>query len=278
MGYFKICVSVSTSIIITIFSGCSPIYTSKLDSNYTGNKITDVSLTIAPVDSITVDYMGNVKDEFGDGDKTVLIENHFKETLSKELKEESLFKDVVYDNYSGQPKFSGKSYDLGGANKLRINIPIDSNQINFQNSNPDIILFIQDLYIGTDYHSSWSLHNTNEDNIVSSSSIYPGKNSLTENFYGNNTGINYQMPISIPNPGFNMFLGTPKSKYLSYKFKFFFWDNKRHRIVTYGRILSKSKAEDHALGIVQIIRIDNWNEIDRDMIFRLLDSTPFKKK
>jgi hypothetical protein len=278
MGYFKIYALVSTFILI--FSGCSPVYISKLDSNYTGTKITDASLAIAPIDSITVDYTGDVKDEFGEGDKTVLIEKHFREVLLSALKVESSFKDVVYGDYSEQPKFSEKSYDLGDVYKLHVDIPADSNQIKFQNSNPDFILFIQDLYIGIEYYDSWSLLNRNEDNIASSYSVYSGNNCLTENDFGNTGGVNYQMPIPspMPNPAFsNMYYGTSKSKYLIYKFKFYFWDNKKHRVVTYGRILSKSKAEDHALGMVEIIRINNWYEIDGDMIFRLLDRTPFRK-
>jgi hypothetical protein len=192
------------------------------------------------------------------------------------LRNKSSFKDVICDNYSEQPKLSEKSLDLGDVYKLHIKIPADSDQITLQNSNPDFILFIQNLYIGTESDPSWSLHNRYEGNIVSS--LYPEGNCLTANFYGNNSNVNYQMPMPIPkfSPP-NTYYNYSETKYLRYKFNFYFWDNKKHRVVTYGRILSRSQAENHGLGMVQIIRMNNWLEIDEDVILRLLDWTPFRK-
>lgn len=279
MGYLKILTFVSVVIYIEIHSGCAPIYVSKLDSNYTGTKITDASLTIAPFDSITIDYAGNVREEFGEGDPKVLIKNHFDENLLNGLRNKSSFKDVVYDTFSVQPKFSGKSIDLGDAYKLRIRIPADTNQTTFQNSNPDFILFIQNLYIGTESVSSWALHNRCEDTIVSSFVLNPEKNCLTGNYFGDNYIVNFQMPMQIPrfSPP-NMSYNYSETKYLRYKFNFYFWDNKKHQVVTCGRILSRSEAENHGLGMVQIIRMNNWLQIDEDVIMRLLESTPFRRR
>jgi hypothetical protein len=274
MGYLKTWVVISIVITITIISGCAPIYVSKLDSNYTDTKINGASLTIAPVDSITIDYLGNVKDEFGEGDQKVLIRNHFNENLLNGLRNKSTFNDIVYDIYSEQPRFSGKSLDLGDAYKLHIRIPADSNQITFENSEPDFILFIQNLFIGTESDPSWALHNKHEDNLVSS--LYPEENSLTANFYGNNSNVYYQMPMPMPKPSYTYMPYNTYSttKYLRYKFNFYFWDNKKHQIVTYGRVLARSQAQ----GMIQIIRMGNWLEIDEDVISRLLECTPFRRR
>jgi hypothetical protein len=102
--------------------------------------------------------------------------------LLKELRKESSFNTVVYENYSTEPNLSIKSYGLADNFKLQLNTPVDSNQIHFNNT------------------------------------------------------------------------------------------------ITYGNILLKSKAEEHAIGMVQIIIVDNWNEIDKDMLFRLLENTPFGKQ
>ena len=70
---------------------------------------------------------------------------------------------------------------------------------------------------------------------------------------------------------------TPKTKYLIYKCGFVFWDNRKHSVAVYGKILAKSKSEGHGLGMVQIVRLEHWQEIDDQFIAYLINGTPFSR-
>jgi hypothetical protein len=241
----------------------------------------DVSLVIAPIKNIIVDYDGDVKDEFGEGDQQQLITGHFRNELLKRLGERSSFKDIKADSFSKEPSWKEATFDLGDIYHLRMDLPSDSNTIDFTSGRPDFVLFIQDLYIGCEYKNDGSFQFGDNGNLDKSITVsYPQSGSGRSDFQAGSfsiQGSSFQPPVySPPMPMMNTY-SSPKTKYLRYRCNFAFWDNNKHRVVAYGRINAQSRAESHGLGVVQIIRMPNWNEIDNGFIHDLIDNTPFRK-
>ena len=79
---------------------CAPVYKTVVEKDYESQKIHDATLIIAPPINLTIDYFGNVKDEFGEGDPQKLIFKHFKEVLLKKLVDYSTFSSAAFDTFS----------------------------------------------------------------------------------------------------------------------------------------------------------------------------------
>lgn len=129
---------------------CVPTYKTIVTQEYESRKIKDVTLAIAPLNNVVVDYQGSVKDEFGDGDEQDLIIQHFKQTLVSKLRKESGFSSIAFDDYADAPKMANRHFDLNDAFSLELALPADSSAIRFASSTPDFILFLQDLSLGVE--------------------------------------------------------------------------------------------------------------------------------
>ncbi len=262
-----------TAIVIVILTlatlSCAPIYRTVVVKEFASEQVQKVSLVIAPLKNVVVDYFGNVKDEFGEGDQKTLILNHFKEKLPIRLYTQSKFDPVTFDTFKEEPQFRAVSYDMGDMFKLNVSVPTDSTAIEFENSVPDFVLFIEDLFIGVEmmhdnYGFGFGYNSTpNKPGFLASE--------VPEN-------ILYFQPPTIPknpNPMQNMHMNrTPKTKYLRYKCDFIIWDNRHYKVVAYGRTFSKSKAQGFP---IQVIRMFNWYECDKKFVNDLVYGTPFQQ-
>jgi hypothetical protein len=258
---------------------CAPVYKTVVEKDYESQKIHDATLIIAPPVNMTIDYFGNVKDEFGEGDPQKLILKHFKEAVLKKLVEYSTFSSVAFDTFAMRPSFHQVKFEMGDAFGLTIDLPGDTATIPFATMTPDFVLFLQDLAIGTESINDGSAYGNNETDQSPESGYCSYSRQAAAGSFAFQTGaMNYgPPPMSSPMPQMFFYPSTPKSKYLRYKCGFAFWDNRKHRVAAYGKIFSKSKADSYGLGVVQIIRIANWQEIDDRFVQSILWGTPFRR-
>jgi hypothetical protein len=97
-------------------------------------------------------------------------------------------------------------------------------------------------------------------------------------FTNNYSNFTPPMPVYNPMPFTSSYYAPPKFKYLRYKCDFAYWDNKLHKLVAYGRVCAKAKSESHGFGMVEIIRLEHWREIDANFFNSMLGNTPFFKR
>jgi hypothetical protein len=260
-----------------IACSCAPVYKTIVMQEYESKKIRDASLVIAPLGDVVVDYIGNVKDEFGAGDQQELILKHFREALVSSFKKEAGFSSVAFDNYATEPLLVQKKFDMGDAYDFFLNLPSDTNMIRFVSSTPDFVLFLQDVSIGIESFQEdrgwggWGFNGSYPDDPAAFRSYSA--------FSGSSQGPLFQGPPPIyqPMPMMHSYYAPPRHKYLRYKCGFAFWDNRNHKLVVYGRIFAKSRAEGYGLDMVQIVRMENWNQVDYDFIRALVGNTPFDR-
>ena len=265
------------------FLSCAPKYETIVMKEYQARKIPNASLVVAPIVNLVVDYVGNVKDEFGEGNQEELIIKHFRDKLLQGLREESLFSRVGFDSFAKQPAMGECSFTTSDNYGLSLSIPSDTATINFASSTPDFILFIQDLYIGKvslqeNGPWGWSREETSTIPVAMPDEKYglpPAALSYKEL---NASWSGFQPPVYTPpyNPPM-FFYSPPKTPYLRYKCEFAFWDNHLHKVVAYGKIFAKSQLETYGLGMVNVARMSNWNDIDYQLVRALLGQTPFDR-
>jgi hypothetical protein len=224
---------------IVAFLGCSPRYTSLTTADYQGKQVGASSLVIAPFTSApSIQYMGNLENEFGQGDPEQLILDHFKtDVMTRKIYRHCIFGDVKFGEYLAAPKLSEKIFDLGDMFKLHVSLPDSGTTLEFEGiaPNPEFVLFLQDVDLGTDLESRSA----------------PG----------------HFVPTGAPGGGMMMVGGSRAQKVLCFKADFAFWDNTLGRVVTFGRIKASQDAS--------IVTISDWNSVDEDFIQQLLQYSPF---
>ncbi len=258
---------------------CAPIYKNIVEKEYSQEKITGATLVIAPFRNLTVGYSGNVKDEFGEGNTKKLILEHFQKTLKTNMTDMSTFSNVIYDDYKEPYYIKPVKLEMGDIYDLYVKIPKDTTTFQFKTITPDFILFIQDLQIGTENLPPDNMFGQNKSN-QNIPSGYADNSFKVVNFSGyQGVTLDFQPPgMSIPTPVHNMHNQTmPTDKYLRYKCGFFFWDNQKHKIVVYGKIFAKAKADSYGLGMVKIVRMTQWEQVDIKFINSLIRGTPFQR-
>ena len=263
--------------ITCLLASCAPvIYTTMVSKDFEGQKPSNASLCIAPFRNMVVDYNGSVTEEFGKGNQQQLIINHFTSTLSSNLKERSTFASVTFDTPTVPLSFKRFNFDIG--DKLTLDLPADTPTIAFKQGVPDFILFIQDLKIGTEDFDAdnigYKVPEPSEPSDVQSTSNEQETRMLIN---GKVPVFGYSPPVFYSPTPMAPVYQPPKDKYLRYTCGFAFWDNRKHSPAVYGRIMARSRSESHVLGMVQIIKIANWNEVDEKFITYLLKGTPFAK-
>ncbi len=257
-SYFSI-----LSVIIISFS-CAPVYQTITMPDYHNQKLKG-SLVIAPIHNRTVSYFGNVKEEFGEGDKEELIINHFNKKLISNMKIKSTFHTVIYGTYKKTPVLKKTTFQTDDVYDVHLYMPEDTSTIEFEEIVPDYVLFLEDLYIGTERAS-------NEYKIDEQvSPLTVGFNSGTPLMQNQFSSVSTP-PINTFN---NFYFSQPKNTYLLYKCGFAFWDNKNRTVVAYGKILARSQADSYGMGMVGIVRKQNWMENDGWFVRNLLNNTPF---
>jgi hypothetical protein len=224
------------------------------------------SLVIAPVHNPTVSYFGNVKEEFGEGDKEELIINHFNTELVKRMKTKSTFHTIVYGTYKKTPVLKKTKFQTDDVYDVHLYMPEDTSTIEFEEIVPDYILFLEDLYIGTE--RALNEYKINEQ----ISPVAVSFNSMTYLLQSQFPSVGAPPPINTFN---NYYFSQPKNTYLLYKCGFAYWDNKNHNVVAYGKIQARSRADSYGMGMVSIVRKQNWMEIDDWFVRNLLNNTPF---
>ncbi|HUI91017.1 MAG TPA: hypothetical protein VLX68_02110 [Chitinivibrionales bacterium] len=269
------------TVLVLAMLSCSPKYETMVVKEYQERKITNASLVIAPIASITVDYIGSVKDEFGEGNQEDLIKKHFKSALLQGLRENSLFSSVAFDNFSGQPATADRSFATTDAYGVNVNLPSDSATIRFTSSTPDVILFIQDLWIGKtsvqENGPGWGRDEDGTTTLAMNGEGYAAGSLAYREITSSTSG--FQPPVFTPPPNNPpmFYYSPPKTPYLRYQCVFAYWDNRLHRVIAYGKIFAKSRLDSYGLGMVNIARMANWNDIDYQLVRALLGQTPFDK-
>lgn len=270
----------AVAIMCLIGISCTPVYKTVTMDEYAAGKIMDKTLMMAPFGNIIVDYIGSVEEEFGAGDSRTLILEHFKKKLRQGLSSRSTFSSLIFDSCTMTQHTRRIELDMDDAFNLYVTIPEGDETLLCDTVKPDFILFIQDLYIGTemlDDNSFWGMKTGAQSGMLCSHTPWnqPLRFSSQQPF---SQTLNFQPPYTPPpNQMFFTTPRTPQSKYLRYKCGFVFWDNHNHKVAAYGKIFAKSKAEGYGLGMVQIVRMSHWEDIDNQFIADLLFGTPFEK-
>lgn len=225
------------------FMSCTPIYKTMVVDKYTKGKIPGAALVIASfINEPYVSYLGDVTEEFGEGNENELIIKHFKEALVENLRQMSTFSTIRYADYETRPILDTVVFDPEDMRKFRMVLPKESTKLSFKNAKAHFVLFIQDLTLG--------IRLTRE----------PG--------YMGGRGIGIGIGAGV---GPSMYVGRPASKKnLRYEGKFAIWDNINGRAAVYGRIKAETQSK-----FFNIIEIEQWREVDRRFARDLLYGTPF---
>lgn len=221
---------------------CTPMYKTIVVDKYSKGKITGAALVIAPfIDEPYVSYLGDVTEEFGEGNENELIIKHFKEALVENLQKMSTFSMIQYADYESQPVFDTITFEPEDMRKFRMALPKESTKLSFKNAKAHFVLFIGDLTLGT--------YLTRE----------PG-------YIGGGRGIGIGIGA-----GPSMYVGRPASKKtLRYEGTFAVWDNINGRVAVYGRIKAETQSQ-----FFNVIEMEQWQEVDRQFARHLLLGTPF---
>ena len=234
----------TVSFFLLVFFSCAPMYNTVVVDKYSKGKITGAVLVIAPfINEPYVSYLGDVKEEFGEGNENELIIKHFREALVENLKRMATFSAIRYDTYETLPVFDTITFEPEDMRKFSMTLPKDSIKLGFKNAKAHFVLFIQDLTLGT--------HLTREPGYIGG----PGRIGI---------GIG---------AGPTMYAGRPASKKnLRYEGTFAIWDNINGRVAVYGRIRAETQSQ-----FFNIIEMEQWQEVDSRFARDLLSGTPFVK-
>lgn len=262
---------------ITVFFSCIPVvYTVRVEPEYSEASIESATLYIAPVRNLHVDYAGNVTEALGAGDKKQLIIDHFKTMLLDGLKQVSTFSTSSFGTSQTESALKEYAFDLGDMHKVRMHLPADTTPIRFDNEIPDYVLFIEDLFLGTEKVAEGAIGsggfglNTEEDEGI-----------IADVFrfdYQQSSPQYTPAPLNSFDPSMHHTYARPKYKHLRYKCEVAIWDNRRHKVVVYGRVYVKSKGFSTMRLFGQAITKENWDDVDRQFVRQLLFGTPFEKR
>ena len=125
--------------------------------SYSG-KVSDPSLALCfRADKIKINYIGEVADEFGTGDKNELILNYFSLSVLKNFQTKTIFKKAGIDCESDSIKWNvvvvKKNYDVPSKTVL---FPAVTQPIRFVKSTPDFAIWISDITLKRIIYSQMS--------------------------------------------------------------------------------------------------------------------------
>jgi len=264
-------------LLFTLLFSCIPVvYTVKVEPEYSEKSIQTATLCIAPVRNLHVDYAGNVTEALGTGDKKSLIINHFKTMLLNGLKQVSTFSTGNFGDSETEITMKEYSFDLGDLHKVRMHLPADTLPIRCNGEMPDYILFIENLFLGTEKVEEGTIGSggfgfpvEEDDRIVADAFRFDYQQIYRQYTSTSPRGFYQNMHHSY---------ARPKYKHLRYKCNVAIWDNRQHKVAVYGRIYVKSKGFSTMRLFGQEITKENWDDVDRQFIQQLLFGTPFEKR
>jgi hypothetical protein len=211
---------------------------------YDKKKISGKTLVIAPYSNRpSIDYSGNVKPEFGKGNKDTLIYCHFSETFPRCIEKYSSFSSVRHDAFTSQLELVKRLY-MFGSDSVFLLLPKDGSFVSTKNGNADFVLFMQDITLGT------------------STCYVPGGGSMVM--------MNGGGGMTMVGRG-----GGSSSGNLGYSANYTFWDNDKKCPAVIGR--AKVNTRPEGFWWVQFNTIKQWNDIDSCFAKSAIDSTPFAK-
>ncbi len=126
-----------------------------VEQDYQDKRIKDASIAVVVMDKDPeIRYSGNVEPEFGPGNKNNLILDYFSRRIPELLPQKATFKEVL-DAKSIQPEPSSvTSKGKQGSPTYGYSIPAQGTQFLLSGNAPDFVLFIDNLYIGTEFSTS----------------------------------------------------------------------------------------------------------------------------
>jgi hypothetical protein len=149
----------------------------------------------------SIDYTGNVEEEFGKGEKNDLIWAFFKDQLAKDIKRNSIFSSINYDRLSSQPSTQARTVTVDNLGDVSFTLPADGAAVACETTSPDVVLFLDKIV------------------ITSKLDIRGG----THTYYTAGGGMSSA-------PWFD------SEKDLVYEAKMIVWDNNAKQVVSYGYI------------------------------------------
>lgn len=183
--------------LLTAILGCTATNV-VFSPEYRGKRIHDVSLVIELRDKEPViDYRDSVAPELGKGDAKVLIFDFFKKQLAEDIKEQTGFTSIAFDNRLKNPIQSQEMLDTRDG-QFFVDLPIKDTRLEFGNSKPDFVLIIDGLSIAATFAAGFAHP------VITSTGVEVGG--------GENK----------------------PSKGIIYKSKFVLWDNRAKKLVSYG--------------------------------------------
>jgi hypothetical protein len=227
-------------VLCLLATSCGPVLRNITLPGYLDKKISGKTLVIAPYsNSPYLHYSGNVKKEFGEGNKDTLILHHFNDVFPQYIKKYSTFTSVIHDEFATPVKWQSRIYLFGG-DTVNIRLPKDGTDVSFKNGTADFALFMQDMVLGT-----------------SARYIASGGTMIS-------TGGGGMMMVGG---------GGSSTKIVAYSANYAFWDLEKKCPAVIGR--ASVFADSKGFAFVQIIRMEQWNDIDSSFAKNVIDSTPF---
>ena len=123
--------------------------------------------TLAVIPSIgapRVVYNGDVTDEFGKGNKEILIRQYYGKSIVEEIRKQSKFANVSYKIDRKSLQFDSTKLKVGRIRKSVFKMPKKGSQVALENGIPDVVLIIQDVSIttGTTVRAADDIHRSIE--------------------------------------------------------------------------------------------------------------------
>jgi hypothetical protein len=191
-----------------LFISCGDIETTIVRSQaYSfANKNASPTLAICISDEKpSIDYTGNVEDEFGKGETNDLIWAFFKDQLAKDIKQNSIFSSITYDKLSRQPPTQARTVKVDNKGDVSFTLPVDGDAVAIETTSPDVVLFLDKIII------------TSKLDVSGSPGYYAGNMYMAGSFNS--------------------------QKDLVYEAKMILWDNNAKQVVSYGfiRVVDSNK-------------------------------------
>lgn len=150
-SFFKILLIVS-GLLLCISCSSSKLI---LNENYFNSKLEPGKLVVAIDGRHVIRYSGNVEPEFGPGDPDSLIWNYFQNSLIKDIKNYTKFKNVSIDTCIAKAYYDNKIVKTS-QRAVTMKIPSDGAEFTCKETVPDYVLLLSDVFIGTVMESHYN--------------------------------------------------------------------------------------------------------------------------
>lgn len=199
---------------------------------YAGKRIDGARLTVVPFRTITIRNKDDVTDDLGIGDPDSVFKAVFEPAFAESMKRRSLFGQVSFDEIADPLDLHHRSLKTNIRDEeIALTFPQNETVLEFEGEKPDYVLFLESLEV--------------------------------------NRKSEFKMG-QVPMAGGGFMPTTQSRVYLSLTASYVIWDNKKGRIISYGRPEVKSD-------ILFAMTDNTWTKGIELLAVAMVEETPFEK-